>query len=164
MQSAAKFLLAIMGLLFPVVIYLGIRGGNLLLVGCLMVFLVIARAISAGASKLMLTFITLGLAAVIWALEAMNLDKIRKSYFFESDVLFRLNIANCVVADVPMAAVYGSEKSNMSILKVMFEFPWRHTVTYGSEFSIAITCVNGTWVASSYPWVVFSWFSVLGSV
>ncbi|MDA8552130.1 glycosyltransferase family 2 protein [Aquiluna sp.] len=62
------------------------------------------------------------------ALEAMNLDKIRKSYFFESDILFRLNIANCVVADVPMAAVYGSEKSNMSILKVMFEFPWRHTV------------------------------------
>jgi len=62
------------------------------------------------------------------ALEAINLDKIRKSYFFESDILFRLNIANCVVADVPMAAVYGSEKSNMSILKVMFEFPWRHTV------------------------------------
>ena len=42
------------------------------------------------------------------ALEAMNLDKIRRSYFFESDILFRLNIANCVVADVPMAAVYGS--------------------------------------------------------
>ena len=62
------------------------------------------------------------------ALEAMNLDKIRKSYFFESDILFRLNIANCVVADVPMAAVYRSEKSSMSILKVMFEFPWRHTV------------------------------------
>ena len=62
------------------------------------------------------------------ALGAMNLDKIRKSYFFESDILFRLNIANCVVADVPMAALYGSEKSNMSILKVMFEFPWRHTV------------------------------------
>ncbi|MDA8736829.1 glycosyltransferase family 2 protein [Aquiluna sp.] len=62
------------------------------------------------------------------ALGAMNLDKIRKSYFFESDILFRLNIANCVVADVPMAAVYGSEKSNMSILKVMIEFPWRHTV------------------------------------
>ena len=62
------------------------------------------------------------------ALEAINLDKIRKSYFFESDILFRLNIANCVVVDVPMAAVYGSEKSNMSIMKVMFEFPWRHAV------------------------------------
>ena len=29
-----------------------------------------------------------------------------------------------------MAAVYGSEKSNMSILKVLFEFPWRHTVNF----------------------------------
>jgi dolichol-phosphate mannosyltransferase len=64
------------------------------------------------------------------ALGAMNLDKIRKSYFFESDILFRLNIANCVVADVPMAAVYGSEKSNLSILKVLIEFPWRHTVNF----------------------------------
>jgi dolichol-phosphate mannosyltransferase len=62
------------------------------------------------------------------ALEALNLDKLRQTYFFESDILFRLNIANCVVADVPMAAVYGSEKSNMSIVKVLFEFPWRHSV------------------------------------
>lgn len=62
------------------------------------------------------------------ALSAINLEKVRKSYFFESDMLFRLNIANCVVADVPMAAVYGSEKSNLSILKVIVEFPIRHSV------------------------------------
>ena len=64
------------------------------------------------------------------ALAAINLDKIRKSYFFESDILFRLNIANCVVADVPMVAVYGPEKSSMRILKVIFEFSWRHTVNF----------------------------------
>jgi glycosyltransferase involved in cell wall biosynthesis len=29
------------------------------------------------------------------ALEAINLEKVRKSYFFESDMLFRLSIANC---------------------------------------------------------------------
>ena len=62
------------------------------------------------------------------ALEAINLDKVRSSYFFESDMLFRLNIANCVVADVPMAARYGSETSSLKIRKVLFEFPWRHTV------------------------------------
>jgi dolichol-phosphate mannosyltransferase len=64
------------------------------------------------------------------ALEAINLDKVRKSYFFESDMLFRLSIANCVVADVPMTAVYGKEKSNLKISKVLFEFPWRHTVNF----------------------------------
>jgi dolichol-phosphate mannosyltransferase len=64
------------------------------------------------------------------ALEAVNLDKVRKSYFFESDMLFRLSIANCVVADVPMVAVYGNEKSNLKIRKVLFEFPWRYTINF----------------------------------
>lgn len=64
------------------------------------------------------------------ALEAINLDKVRKSYFFESDMLFRLSIANCVVADVPMLAVYGEEKSNLKIWKTLFEFPWRHSINF----------------------------------
>ena len=62
------------------------------------------------------------------ALEAIHLDKLRKTYFFESDLLFRLSIINAVVADVPMDAVYGDEKSNLRIRKVLLEFPWRHTV------------------------------------
>ncbi|MEN9854367.1 MAG: hypothetical protein RLZ30_476 [Actinomycetota bacterium] len=64
------------------------------------------------------------------ALEAMNLDKVRKSYFFESDMLFRLSIANCVVADVPMVAVYGEERSNLKISRVLVEFPWRYSVNF----------------------------------
>lgn len=64
------------------------------------------------------------------ALEAINLEKVRKTYFFESDLLFRLSIANCVVADVPMVAVYGEEKSNLRIYKVLIEFPWRHTINF----------------------------------
>jgi glycosyltransferase involved in cell wall biosynthesis len=62
------------------------------------------------------------------ALEAIQLDKLRKTYFFESDLLFRLSIVNAVVMDVPMVSVYGNEKSNLKIRKVIFEFPWRHTV------------------------------------
>ena len=62
------------------------------------------------------------------ALEAIQLGKLRKTYFFESDLLFRLSIVNAVVMDVPMVSVYGNEKSNLKIRKVIFEFPWRHTV------------------------------------
>lgn len=62
------------------------------------------------------------------ALEAISLDKLRKSYFFESDLLFRLSIVNAVVMDVPMVSVYGEEKSHLRIPKVLLEFPWRHTV------------------------------------
>jgi glycosyltransferase involved in cell wall biosynthesis len=61
-------------------------------------------------------------------LENIHLDKLRKSYFFESDLLFRLSIVNAVVADIPMKAVYGDEKSHLKIRRVLVEFPWRHTV------------------------------------
>ena len=80
------------------------------------------------------------------ALKAIHLDKLRKSYFFESDLLFRLSIVNAVVADVPMQAVYGDEKSHLRIRKVLVEFPYRHTVNllkrifyryYLREWSIA---------------------------
>lgn len=64
------------------------------------------------------------------ALEAIHLDKLRKSYFFESDMLFRLSIANCVVVDVPLPAIYGKEESNMKIKKVLLEFPIRHNVNF----------------------------------
>lgn len=62
------------------------------------------------------------------ALQSLNLNKIRRSYFFESDMLFRLSIANCVVWDIPMAANYGAEKSNLRIRRVITEFPWRHFI------------------------------------
>jgi dolichol-phosphate mannosyltransferase len=62
------------------------------------------------------------------ALEVIQLDKLRKTYFFESDLLFRLSIVNAVVMDVPMVSAYGDEKSNLKIRKVIFEFPWRHSV------------------------------------
>ena len=47
-------------------------------------------------------------------------EKISFRYFFESDMLFRLNTMRAVVVDIPMFARYGSEKSN---LKVWREFP-----------------------------------------
>jgi dolichol-phosphate mannosyltransferase len=80
------------------------------------------------------------------ALKAVNLDKLRKSYFFESDLLFRLSVVNAVVTDMPMKAVYGDERSHLRIRKVLFEFPYRHTVNlmkrvfykyYLREWSIA---------------------------
>jgi len=48
--------------------------------------------------------------------------KVSKRYFFESDMLFRLNILKAVVVDVPMDAKYGDEKSGLKIPKVMGSF------------------------------------------
>lgn len=52
--------------------------------------------------------------------------KISRRYFFETDVLFRLNTLNAVVADVPMDAVYADEESNLKISKVVTEFLAKH--------------------------------------
>ncbi|MEY4991066.1 MAG: hypothetical protein RIS08_1292 [Actinomycetota bacterium] len=80
------------------------------------------------------------------ALERIDLDKLSERYFFESDMLFRLNLAAAVVEDVPLPARYGDEKSNLKISKVLFEFPLKHLRNqlkrifyryYLREFSIA---------------------------
>lgn len=48
-------------------------------------------------------------------LRALPHDKIAERYFFESDMLFRLNLLRAVVADMPMAARYRDEVSNLKI-------------------------------------------------
>jgi len=56
-------------------------------------------------------------------LALLPLRKIERRFFFESDMLFRLNLARAVVVDVPMDAQYSDESSNLKIGKVLFEFP-----------------------------------------
>jgi glycosyltransferase involved in cell wall biosynthesis len=60
------------------------------------------------------------------AAERLPFESIAKGYFFESDILFRLGMIRAVVEDVPMDAVYGSEVSGMSILKIIPEFIAKH--------------------------------------
>ena len=69
------------------------------------------------------------------ALESIRLDKIRRSYFFESDMLFRLALANVPVRDVSMPAMYGEEKSNLRIRKVVGEFLFRHLVNFSKRIT-----------------------------
>lgn len=57
------------------------------------------------------------------ALQLMPLDKLSQRYFFESDMLFRLGTLRAVVQDIPMDAVYDDEESNLSIKKVLVDFP-----------------------------------------
>lgn len=63
-------------------------------------------------------------------LEQLPLKKISRRWFFETDLLFRLNTIGAVVVDIPMTAVYGDEKSNLKILNVIPEFLWKHTRNY----------------------------------
>lgn len=53
-------------------------------------------------------------------------ESISKRYFFETDMLFRLNTLRAVVADVPMDAHYGEEVSNLQVSRVLGEFMVKH--------------------------------------
>lgn len=53
-------------------------------------------------------------------------NKISQRYFFETDILFRLNTLRAVVVDVPMDAKYGDEVSNLKISKIIGEFFAKH--------------------------------------
>ena len=53
-------------------------------------------------------------------------NKISQRYFFETDMLFRLNILRAVVVDVPMDARYGDEVSQLRVSSVVAEFFLKH--------------------------------------
>lgn len=52
--------------------------------------------------------------------------KISNRYFFESDMLFRLNLVRAVVSDVSMEPSYGDEVSNLKVISSFFEFSYKH--------------------------------------
>ena len=53
-------------------------------------------------------------------------DKISHRYFFETDMLFRLNTLRAVVVDIPMDAKYDDETSDLKISKIIGEFIFKH--------------------------------------
>src|SRR3954469_2722834 len=48
--------------------------------------------------------------------------KIDKRYFFETDMLLNLYLLRAVVQDVPMAAIYGTERSNLQVRSIALPF------------------------------------------
>jgi dolichol-phosphate mannosyltransferase len=59
--------------------------------------------------------------------QLLPVDRIAKGYFFESDILFHLGVLRAVVMDVPIEAIYGDEKSHLSIPKILLPFVWKHS-------------------------------------
>ncbi|GAB3360106.1 MULTISPECIES: glycosyltransferase family 2 protein [Giesbergeria] len=60
-------------------------------------------------------------------------SKISRRYFFETDMLFRLNTLKAVVVDVPMDAHYADEESNLKIGKILPEFLAKHTINFSKR-------------------------------
>ena len=60
-------------------------------------------------------------------------EKISRRYFFETDMLFRLNTLRAVVVDVPMDAKYGDEVSHLKISKIVGEFLFKHVHNFSKR-------------------------------
>ncbi len=58
-------------------------------------------------------------------LRSIQISRISPRYFFETDLLIRLNILEARVADVPLPARYGDEASALSVPRAIFAFPPR---------------------------------------
>lgn len=72
---------------------------------------------------------TNGFTAIhIDAARRLPFDKINEGFFFESDMLFRLNMMRAVVCDMPMPARYGDEESSLKVRNVIFNFAAKHYV------------------------------------
>jgi hypothetical protein len=67
------------------------------------------------------------------AARCLPFDKISQRFFFESDMLFRLNTVRAVVVDIPMDARYGDEISNLNIRKIVAEFLVKHFQNFGKR-------------------------------
>lgn len=60
------------------------------------------------------------------ALQQLPMPEISKRFFFESDILYHLNLIKAVVSDVQMKAIYGTETSNLEFARNIGPFAKGH--------------------------------------
>lgn len=63
-------------------------------------------------------------------LAQLPFERIDKRYFFETSMLANLYLLDALVLDVPIPARYGTETSNLSIRRALFEFPIKLISTF----------------------------------
>jgi glycosyltransferase involved in cell wall biosynthesis len=63
-------------------------------------------------------------------LAELPLNKIDRTYYFETSMLANLYLIGGVVKDVPMPARYQGEVSNLLIHRILFEFPQKLLITF----------------------------------
>jgi glycosyltransferase involved in cell wall biosynthesis len=97
-------------------------------------------------------------------LEQLPLDEIDNRYFFESDMLYQLNLMGAKVLDVSLPAIYNDEHSSLNIWESVIIFPKKHLMNFLKriiytyflrDFNIAsVQLLAGT--------IFFWWGSLLG--
>lgn len=63
------------------------------------------------------------------SLKNLNLNKLANRYYFETSLLAELHTFDTKIADIPMPAIYGDEKSGMKLWKMPFLFGAKLPIT-----------------------------------
>lgn len=63
-------------------------------------------------------------------LAQLPMQRIDRTFFFETSMLANLYMIGAVVRDVPMPARYRGESSNLSVRRTLFEFPFKLILTF----------------------------------
>ncbi|MFA0049346.1 glycosyltransferase family 2 protein [Vibrio sp. 10N.261.51.F11] len=100
------------------------------------------------------------------ALSLLPLEKVSNRYFFESDMLFRLGTIRAVVKDIAMDSVYEEEESNLSIKKVLLEFPPLYTKCFFKRifYNYFLRDFNAASMELVIGWALYIFGVVWGSI
>jgi len=63
-------------------------------------------------------------------LAQIPLERVARTYYFETSMLAELYLMGACVQDVPMPARYGDHPSSLAIHRVLVEFPFRLSITF----------------------------------
>jgi len=101
-------------------------------------------------------------------LERLDLESLDPGYFFENSMLVQLNIINARVAEVPIPALYGNERSSMNLVKICLVFPWKLHLAglkrirlkyFGMDFSpiAVLITVGGVLFVGGAAYGIYEW-------
>jgi hypothetical protein len=98
-------------------------------------------------------------------LRLMPLSKISDGYFFESDMLFRLNTLRAVVVDIPMVAKYGEEESHLKLGETLPIFAAKHAANFikrifYSYFLRSFSVASIQWILGPLLFVFGTFFGI----
>lgn len=92
-------------------------------------------------------------------LKKLDLTRLHKRYFFECSQLIELYYSGATVCDVPMPALYGEEKSHLSIWKALFIFPYKLFRAYIRRIMLTYFVydfsIYSLYLATSIPLMLF---------
>ena len=92
-------------------------------------------------------------------LSELPLERIDRRYFFETSMLAHLYLLDAFILEVPMPARYGLERSNLSIWRVMFEFPLKLISTLLRRITLRYFLFDFSMVSvyllSGFPLILF---------